>query len=139
MGDPVMPLDDRLFCSKPFKWFEVFQENEIGEVYFCCSAWLNTPVGRIPDEPVEKIWNGEKAQEIRRSILDGSFRYCNRTLCPYLQTATEPVQKVGDIKDEELRNIIEKKLTVLPFGPRAINCSYDRSCNLFCQSCAMRS
>jgi hypothetical protein len=24
---------------------------------------------------------------------------------------------------------------VLPYGPRSVNCSYDRSCNLSCPSC----
>jgi len=133
-----MSVGVQLFCSKPFKWFEVFQENTVGVVYFCCSAWLGTPVGQFPQQSVEEIWNGENALKIRRSILDGSFRYCNRALCPYLQTITGPVQRVRDIQDDELRTVIEKKMTALPYGPRAINCSYDRSCNLFCPSCRNR-
>src|SRR3989304_7631169 len=81
----------QLFCSKPFKWFEVFRWNQTAEVYLCCAGWLDTSIGRLQYQTIEEIWNGEKAQEIRRSILDGSFKYCNRSLCPYLQTATGPV------------------------------------------------
>ena len=61
----------RLFCAKPFKWFEVSQGNETGDVYMCCPSWLDMPIGNLTRQSVEEIWNGEKAQEIRRSILDG--------------------------------------------------------------------
>ena len=125
----------KLFCSRPFKWFEVTQVNEIGEVYVCCPSWLDTPIGNLTYQSVEETWNGKKAQEFRRSILDGSFKYCNRSRCPFLQTISEPVERVEDVKDEDLKIIIEKKLTILPYGPREINCSYDRSCNLSCPSC----
>jgi MoaA/NifB/PqqE/SkfB family radical SAM enzyme len=126
---------EQLFCSKPFKWFEVFQGNEIGEVYLCCPVWLETPIGHLRYQSVKEIWNGEIAQEIRRSILDGSFEYCNRSTCPYLQSITPPVSKVKAIEDKDLEEVITNRLTILPYGPRAINCSYDRSCNLSCPSC----
>jgi len=131
----IMSKNKRLFCSRPFKWFEVTQVNETGEVYMCCPSWLDTPIGNLKYQSVEEIWNGKKAQEIRRSILDGSFRYCDFSRCPFLQTVSEPVQEVEDVKDEDLKLAIEKGLTILPYGPREINCSYDRSCNLSCPSC----
>jgi MoaA/NifB/PqqE/SkfB family radical SAM enzyme len=93
------------------------------------------PIGNIQHQSVDEIWNGEKAQEIRRSILDGSFKYCDRTRCPFLQTVSCEVQRVENVKDEELKTIIENQLTILPFGPREIDCSFDRSCNLSCPSC----
>lgn len=135
MEQSTMPQSKGLFCSKPFKWFEIFPWNEMGEVYLCCAGWLNTSIGNLQYQSVEEIWNGEKSQAIRRSILDGSFKYCNQSLCPYLQTVTGPVGKIEDVKDEDLKVVIEKELTSLPYGPRAINCSYDRSCNLSCPSC----
>ena len=45
------------------------------------------------------------------------------------------MQYVEDVTDEDLRAAIENDLTILPYGPREINCSYDRSCNLSCPSC----
>jgi len=68
-------------------------------------------------------------------ILDGSFEYCNRSRCPYLQTISGAVEIVEDVKDEDLKAAIEKELTILPHGPREIICSYDKSCNLSCPSC----
>jgi peptidoglycan/xylan/chitin deacetylase (PgdA/CDA1 family)/SAM-dependent methyltransferase len=125
----------KLFCSKPFKWFEVSRGQEEGEVFVCCPAWLPTPIGNLNHQSVTEIWNGEQAQRIRKSILDGSFQYCSRSLCPYLLTKSCHVQRIEDVSDEELKEIIEKELTILPYGPREISCSYDRSCNLSCPSC----
>lgn len=126
---------EQLFCSKPFRWFEVTQVNEIGEVYMCCPSWLDTPIGNLKYQSVEEVWNGKESQELRRSILDGSFKYCNHSRCPFLHTISEPVQKIEDVRDEDLKTAIEKQLTILPYGPREINCSYDKSCNLSCPSC----
>jgi molybdenum cofactor biosynthesis enzyme MoaA len=125
----------QLFCSKPFEWFEVTQLNDRGGTYLCCPSWLNKSVGNLQHQSVEQIWNGEQAQEIRRSILDGSFKYCNSSRCAFLQTESGPVQKVEDITDEDLKTIIDNKLTFLPYGPKKIICTYDRSCNLACPSC----
>jgi len=129
------PAGDKLFCSRPFKWFEVSRWQEEGEVFVCCPNWLPKPIGNLRDQSVAEIWNGEAAQEIRRGILDGSFSYCEARNCPHLQNLSEPVQRVADVTDPELLKIIEEELTVLPYGPRELNCSYDRSCNLSCPSC----
>jgi len=45
------------------------------------------------------------------------------------------VQRVDEVSEPHLREVIDKQLEVLPFGPRRINCSFDRSCNLSCPSC----
>jgi sulfatase maturation enzyme AslB (radical SAM superfamily) len=124
-----------LFCSKPFKWFEVFQGDEIGDIYLCCPGWLDRRIGNIQNVTVEEIWNGKEAQEIRQSILDGSFRFCSYSRCPYLQTVSPPVERIEEVTDPELKTVIAEKLTLLPYGPRAVNCSFDRSCNLACPSC----
>ncbi|MBM2832866.1 MAG: Radical domain protein [Candidatus Brocadiaceae bacterium] len=131
----ITAKSERLFCSKPFKWFEVTQVNRIGDVYMCCPAWLDTPIGNLQSQSVAEVWNGIKAQEIRRSILDGSFKYCNQSRCPFLHTVSKPVERLEDVTEEELKTVVEKQLTILPYGPREINCSYDKSCNLSCPSC----
>jgi hypothetical protein len=121
----------KLFCSKPFTWFEVAEGND---VFLCWPAWLSTPIGNLNHQSVKEIWNGEKAQSIRTSILDRSFKYCNRSCCPFLLTESSPVQRIEEVSGEDLKQVIEKELTILPYGPREINCSYDRSCNLSCPS-----
>ena len=125
----------RLFCAKPFTWFEVSRGREEGEVFLCCPGWLKRPVGNLLRQSVAEAWNGEAAQDIRRSILDGSFEYCDASLCPHLQESSGPVQEVADVTDPVLRRVIRDGLTVLPYGPRDVNCAHDRSCNLSCPSC----
>lgn len=125
----------RLFCSKPFTWFEVSRGREEGDVYLCCPSWLERSVGNLTRQSVQEVWNGPAAQEVRESILDGSFRFCSRERCPSLQTVTGPVQRVEDVTDREMLEILGAAQTVMSRGPREINCSYDRSCNLSCPSC----
>ena len=125
----------RLFCAKPFTWFEVSRGREEGEVFLCCPGWLKRPVGNLLRQSVAEAWNGAAAQDIRRSILDGSFEYCDASLCPHLQEISGPVQEVEDVTDPVLRRVIREGLTVLPYGPRDVNCAHDRSCNLSCPSC----
>jgi hypothetical protein len=126
---------DEWFCSKPFEWFEVTQLNNRGGVYLCCPSWLDTPVGNLKEQSVQDTWNGETAQNIRQSILDGSFRYCNQTRCPYLQTRSGPVTRVSEVDEPRLREVIDKQQTILPYSPPKIICTYDQSCNLSCPTC----
>jgi MoaA/NifB/PqqE/SkfB family radical SAM enzyme len=130
-----VPADDRLFCPKPFTWFEVSRRTREGEVFTCCPSWLETPIGNLDEQSVAEVWNSPAAQDIRRSILDGTFEYCSRDRCPYLSTVASPVQRVSDVTDPVMLDIIRDQVTVLPFGPREVNCSHDRSCNLSCPSC----
>jgi MoaA/NifB/PqqE/SkfB family radical SAM enzyme len=130
-----MATKGQLFCSKPFTWFEITHLHERGEVYMCCPTWLNVPIGNLQHETVEEVWNGKEAQKIRRSILNGSFRYCNYNRCSFLQTVSGPVKRIEEVDEPDLKEIIQKKITVLPHGPKDIICTYDRSCNLSCPSC----
>ncbi len=120
----------KYFCTMPFEYFVLNQKKDF---YLCCEGWLQKSVGNFGVDSALKAWNNEIAQEIRRSILDGSFRYCNA--CPFLDEKKVPVQQVDEITDERLKNIIEKQATVLDKGPLWLNLSHDRSCNLMCPSC----
>lgn len=121
----------------PFKFIEVTGWSPPkGDVFLCCPNWLEIPVGNIrQSDSFEEIWNGEKAQEIRRSILSGSFVHCNHSVCPFLQSMTGTVKRIGDVNDKELLGIIRNELTRLPSGPKEVRCSYDKSCNLSCPTC----
>jgi pyruvate-formate lyase-activating enzyme len=130
---------ERLFCSQPFLRYEILGGGgDRGEVYFCCQSWIKKSIGNMAEKPVADVWNSKTAQDIRRSILDGSFKYCRGDVCPYLQRVDGPVQRVDDITDERLLEIIRKEMTVLPFGPSDIICCFDQSCNLSCPSCRAR-
>jgi tetratricopeptide (TPR) repeat protein len=127
-ADQTAWLSDR-FCAKPFTNFEAYHE---GHVFVCCQPWLPRTIGNL-DEPVENLWNGPAAQELRRSILDGDFSHCSRMRCPAILARSLP--KRASITDPQLRQVIDRRLLETPFPPRHINLSYDSSCNLSCPSC----
>jgi len=123
-------LKDR-FCVRPFEGFEL---GENGSVYLCCPAWLRQRAGNLHEQSGEAIWNSQAAQDVRRGILDGSFRHCNHEVCPDIQSGTLPTRAQAS-RDPRLRDIIAGNKTVVDGIPRFINFSHDKSCNLSCPSC----
>ncbi len=119
------------FCRRPFETFEL-QEN--GSVYLCCPAWVRERAGNLHEGRAREIWNSKAAQAVRRSIHDGTFAYCNHSLCPEIQADSLPTIAEAK-KDPRLSDIIEKKKTVLEGIPTFINLMNDKSCNLACPSC----
>jgi glycosyltransferase involved in cell wall biosynthesis/MoaA/NifB/PqqE/SkfB family radical SAM enzyme len=133
------PPGERLFCSQPFTRFEVLGGGgRRGDVFFCCQSWIKTSIGNMRKRSVQQIWNGKEARDVRRSILDGSFQHCRADVCPYLQRIDGPVQRVEDVRDEQLLEVIRNEQTQLTFGPREVICSFDQSCNLSCPTCRPR-
>lgn len=122
-------LRDR-FCGKPWEHFEVHSN---GATYMCCPKWLPTVVGNCERDELLAIWNSAKSQEVRASILDGSFRHCVQAECPLIQSDALP--RRDEITDARQRRIMDQQVTVLDEPPRLFNLCYDESCNLQCPSC----
>lgn len=106
------------FCRLPFTYSEI---DSTGEVFVCCSAHLSYPVGNVKHESLKDIWNGNKINAIRESILDGSFKYCNHTVCPYIVNDALPNKKDTDGTVSDI--------------PVEIGLNVDPTCNLSCPSC----
>ena len=119
------------FCSKPFDFFEAQDLGE-GKVFVCCPTWLNVSVGKLTEQSVEEAFNSKVNQEIRKSILDGSFKYCNHKLCPVIQNDT--LHNSDAILDPRYRKIIDTN-QISGLTPIQYNLCYDPSCNLSCPSC----
>jgi MoaA/NifB/PqqE/SkfB family radical SAM enzyme len=117
-----------MFCPNPFSRMEVKSN---GAVYGCCEGWMPKPMGNVLETPLMDIWEGAVAQEIRESIIDGSFRFC--TACPYLPgpggpvVATVPAAYQRSSRDSSLKRAT-RRITTLKMD-------YDQSCNLTCPSC----
>lgn len=134
------------FCSRPFealvsgqatRWNDDTGRTEQvpGGSYLCdCPSWLPFHAGNIveADSP-DAVWNSGGAQEIRRSILDGDFSYCSRTLCPLIANGSLP--RRDEVTAPHLRRIIDGHETRLQEGPRLVALAHDSSCNLACPSC----
>lgn len=117
-------FDKKVFlCSLPFNNAEIQSD---GNVYVCCPAWNPAIIGNILEEDLESIWSGEKANALRNSITDTSFKYCRDNLCPAMLSGSGPhIINRNKFKDPNLK------------FPNHISLSIDRTCNLECPSCRL--
>src|SRR5262249_21183573 len=108
-------------------------------LYNCCPSWLNghSSGEYASGQDIFEMWNSPDSQALRSSMFDGSFAYCNGTLCPVMQDLSN-LDDIDDIvagkRGKKLQEIYkDRQLTVGP--PDHINLCYDLSCNLSCPSC----
>ena len=120
------------FCSRPFEFLEIQDRAGQGNVHLCCPTWLARESGSLLDSSISTIFNSKTSREIRESIFDGSFRFCNKKICPQIQNNSLPF--LEDIEDPYLKKIIETRQTD-GLSPKFYNLCYDKSCNLSCPSC----
>jgi sulfatase maturation enzyme AslB (radical SAM superfamily) len=126
-------------CAVPFTSIEVHDTKR----FLCCASWLTK---FLPDDtkPYD-AWNSDEANDIRNSILDGSYKYCDANQCPFLHQ----LNTFGDVgriyplyhKDDlspDLKLKIEKHKEGKLTSPQIVQFSMDRSCNLECPSCRLK-
>ncbi|WP_033920615.1 radical SAM protein [Sphingomonas sp. 37zxx] len=129
--NPKFDLSDK-FCMRPFHEIDVLESG----THLCCASWLGLSVGNMSAaDNWQEVWNSENAERIRASIHDGSYRHCNKTACPAIQTNQLPTRAAVADKSPQWRAVVEEKLTRLAIGPEKVNLAYDRTCNLSCPSC----
>lgn len=111
------------YCDQPFRTVNVDKQ---GRVFLCgCQSWLPISVGHILDfNSFEEILQSPKALELQKSILDGSYRYCDYRSCGY-----ENELKIFDF----LRHLKGKNIP--KSHPIRLIMGMDDSCNLTCPSC----
>jgi len=108
------------FCTRPFDTLLIDKE---GSCYACeCTAWLPQSIGNLRVRSLSDILESSTAQQIRDSIVDGSYRYCNDGQCMYLKDLSR-VPWSSEIPSNHLKEI---RLAI------------DDSCNLACPSCRAR-
>lgn len=122
----MKPLNKKdWICTQPFEFAEIFDH----KMYMCCPQWLPEDLGN-PNNIADN-WKSKKAENIRESILDGSYNYCIESRCPKL-TGLKHGNSHGFITKEEFnRRQAEFKGTL----PRSLKFNFDQSCNLKCPSC----
>ncbi len=110
-----------MFCPQPFNRIEIYEN---GDVYNCCPPFINYySIGNIFKNSFDEIWNGEKAKELRKKILNEDFSLCS-DLCN---------RKCNDEKmSNNYGEIIEKY-------PEEISISSDNTCNVCCKICRDRN
>ena len=119
------------FCPSTFHSLCFFER----DAYICCCNYQPTPIGSIHTSSFEELWDGPVAQDIRGAILDGSYRYCNKMVCPRLRNRDLPLRSEPTLSPYFL-NIIARGSTSSPdCYPATIELNEDPSCNLVCPSC----
>ena len=131
-----MSIKKNYICVSPFVNLEVHDTSN----YMCCPSWLNKTLPG--DIPLDESFNSENAIEARKSVLDGSFKYCDSGECPFLQKIENeiPDNNLGPLysKDaipEYYQNIIDSFNRGEKLLPTTVQFSMDQSCNLSCPSC----
>lgn len=124
-------LSDK-FCPMPFSHLATGYK---GDAFVCCCpAWVPFAVGNVLEAPsADAVWNSDVAAEIRRSVHDGDFSYCSRTLCSYIAAQKLPLK--AEITDPLLRRYIDERSVVLEEVPQLVELNHDPTCNLACPSC----
>lgn len=120
-------------CKNPFEYFDI-QENSS---YICCPSWCSKDVftnnGKLG-------WDDYSNIDVRKSVLDGSYKYCDKNICPslnkLLNTNEIPnnfVKKDKFVEYYSIQNLND--LNNIEFDCKNILFGFDRSCNLKCSSC----
>jgi MoaA/NifB/PqqE/SkfB family radical SAM enzyme len=115
-------------CNVPFNSLEI--HNNV--CFVCCPSWLPNKV-ELNEIPLKDVYNSEPIIDIRNSILDGSFKYCNKELCPYLSKLIKHGVENGPIGkkyNSKITSPIVKNGT-----PENVIMNFDRTCNYKCPSC----
>lgn len=116
------------FCRRPFNTLET---THTGQVFLCCPVYLPTPIGRL-DEDHREIWHGKTARDIRDSIIDGSYSYCDHRTCPFIAGRTLEPRDTPEVRDIIAHHALGREA---PMPQLQVVLSHDKSCNLACPSC----
>jgi sulfatase maturation enzyme AslB (radical SAM superfamily) len=124
---PIKSLKGK-YCLSPFVMIEVGLN---GDVRLCgCGTWMPTVVGNLINTPLHEILASKLAAEIRQSIIQGTYQFCNERHCGIM--ANHELNDI-DTVPENVKNLLsDSSLYELPHW---INIHGDNVCNLSCPSC----
>ena len=79
-------------CTNPFNYLDVQSDSQ----WVCCPSWANINIAaetHTPDPMSDQhhhdvasmqAWTSNAAVDIRKSVLDGTYKYCDHSVCPSL-------------------------------------------------------
>ena len=85
-------------CTQPFNFTELFDH----KTFMCCPNWL--PVNLGDPMSIETNWKSDIAEQVRESMLDGSYKFCIESRCPKLTGLKEGKTHGFVSKEEFLKN-----------------------------------
>lgn len=116
------------YCLSPFILIHI---NADGQVNLCpCPSWSNTVIGNILTSSLDEMLASPKAVDIRHSIIDNSYQFCNKKVCPLiLNNSLNTIDSVPPNVKWLLEDATRYKM------PYEIMLAIDQTCNLSCPSC----
>ncbi len=105
-------------CKYPFNRVVIYENGDV----MCCCEGMKTAFGNLVLDSGEEVWGSMRAKLIRLSIVNKTYSFCRKDMCPYL---------MREFKEDEGRN---EGLEVAK-TPEWIGMGLDFTCNLYCQSC----
>lgn len=116
------------YCLSPFVMIEVTTS---GDVRMCgCGSWMPTTIGNLTETTLQDMLKSELASNIRKSITDGSYTFCNEKLCGVI--ANNSLNTI-DTVPPNIKALFDdpEKFEM----PHHISFQGDATCNLSCPSC----
>ncbi len=104
------------FCRIPF---DTIQIDHDGDVQLCsCQLHMPYTIGNIFKNSLQEIWTNHEANQVRQSVANGDFTYCNWA-CSGLHNVEPRPSNLPQVRS----------------FPKIIKLDLDLSCNLKCASC----
>jgi len=124
---------NKYVCTNPFNYMDL----QPYQVYVCCPSWCPTSI-REGKEEIQ--WDTDTAVDIRKSILDGTYRHCDHNVCPSLNQLLNTNQIPGNFVEKEKFLNYHKINSIddvkdIETHPEHVLFGFDRSCNFKCPSC----
>ena len=96
-------------CTVPFKSMEIHDESYV----LSCARWLTKHLPK--NQPMDGMWNSEESIDIRKSVMDGTYRNCDKTQCPYLSQLINlnnkslgPIKHINELPEDMIERAIKE-------------------------------
>jgi hypothetical protein len=128
---------EQRYCTYPFRLFGI-----ASDIMKPCT-WLR----QIPGTSVLSVsecggdlldvWRSEVFDNVRRSIAEGEYHFCNLEYCPEYQGEQKYFLTLEELKAQypAIADYVSGVTDAYLGGPELVNVAYDTGCNLSCPSC----
>ncbi|UPU37091.1 radical SAM protein [Geomonas paludis] len=130
------------FCPHPFAFMEFSLG---GNVFCCCPAHVQRPLGNLREQTIDEIWNGEVAQKMRHEIINHRWEAVCKPSCPVVQEYLYKgkVRNLGSFVSntevlDRITQHINNKETELKTLPTVFNFANTTTCNINCIMCSCK-
>jgi len=94
---------------------------------------MPTTIGNLFQTSLQDLLQSTLAQDIRQSIINGSYEYCNEKTCGVINN--NQLNSIDTVPDNVIPLLADSKKFILPYE---IVIAGDLTCNLSCPSCRTR-